>query len=65
MLIRLGYELIFDAPAPVPMLLLLSTHPSRVADLKKPDELHLEPSCPREDFLDDLLTAIFINEFLG
>ena len=31
MLIRLGYELIFDVPAPVPMLLLLSTHPSRAA----------------------------------
>jgi transglutaminase-like putative cysteine protease len=52
MLLRLGYELIFDAPAPVAMLLLLSPHPSRAGDLKRPGGLHVEPDCRREDFLD-------------
>lgn len=52
MLIRLGYDLQFEAPAPVPMLLLLSIHPSRTHNLRKPDTLHLEPACPRSDFLD-------------
>ena len=29
MLIRIGFELIFDLPAAAPMVLLLSTHPER------------------------------------
>ncbi len=52
MQIRLGYELIFEAPAPVSMLLLLSTHPSRASSLRQPDQLRIEPEVRREDFLD-------------
>ncbi len=33
MLIRAGYEMSFDCPAPTPMTLLLSVRPERVADL--------------------------------
>jgi transglutaminase-like putative cysteine protease len=39
MLIRLGYEMIFDAPLPVPFVTLLKVHPSRVKDLRASDEL--------------------------
>ena len=52
MLIRLGYDLIFDAPVPVPMLLLLSTHPSRAASHVRPDRLRVEPDVPGVDFID-------------
>lgn len=52
MLLRLGYELIFGVPAPVPMVLLLSTHPCRAADLRQPDRPRIEPEVWREDFLD-------------
>ena len=34
MLIRLGYELVFETAAPVPMLVLLYAHPSRAATLR-------------------------------
>jgi transglutaminase-like putative cysteine protease len=52
MLIRLGYELIFHAPAPVSVLALLSTHPSRAADLRGPDVLHADPEVPLHEFRD-------------
>src|SRR5262245_31869734 len=52
MLIDLGYELVFDVPAPTPMLLLLYTHPSRAADLRGPDVVRAEPAVPIEEFLD-------------
>jgi transglutaminase-like putative cysteine protease len=51
-LIRIGYELIFDAPAPVPMLLMLSVHPSREPTLRRPDRLRTEPEVPRADYID-------------
>jgi transglutaminase-like putative cysteine protease len=37
MLIRLGYELQFDVPAPLAYVAQLKVHPSRVADLVEPD----------------------------
>ena len=43
MLIRLGYEIIFDNPLPVPIVALLNVHPSRVPDLREPDNLRVEP----------------------
>jgi transglutaminase-like putative cysteine protease len=52
MLIRVGYELIFDAPAPVSMLLLLATHPSRADSLLRPDRPCAEPDLRRDEFLD-------------
>jgi transglutaminase-like putative cysteine protease len=46
MLIRLGYDIQFDLPAPVPMVAMLHVHPSRTADLRAPDELQLTPAAP-------------------
>lgn len=51
MLIRAGYELLFDLPAPTPMSLLLRVHPSREADLRY-QEIVVEPAVPVEPFLD-------------
>ena len=39
MKIRCGYELIYDCPAPVAMLLMVSVHSSRQADLLTPGEI--------------------------
>ena len=52
MFIRLGYEIEFHVPAPVPMLLLLHTLPDRDADLRHPDRLRITPDVPVTQFLD-------------
>ena len=52
MLIRLGYDIQFDIPAPVPMVAMLNVHPSRIADLREPDELQLSPTVPVELYHD-------------
>lgn len=52
MLIRLGYDIHFDISVPVPIVALLSVHPSRVADLLEPDELRVEPSVEIHQYRD-------------
>ena len=52
MLIRIGYELIFDLPAPAPMLLMLYVHPSQAHVLQRPERLVIEPDVPVRDFTD-------------
>ena len=52
MLIRLGYDIQFDIPAPVPMVAMLHVHPSRTADLREPDELQLTPAAPVDLYQD-------------
>jgi transglutaminase-like putative cysteine protease len=52
MILRLGYDIQFEIPAPVAMVALLNVHPSRVADLRAPDELRVEPETPLESYLD-------------
>jgi len=52
MMLRLGYEIEFEIPAPVAMVALLNVHPSRAADLRAPDELTVEPATPVESFMD-------------
>jgi transglutaminase-like putative cysteine protease len=52
MLIRIGYELAFDLTAPTPMLLMLYTHPSRTADLKRAEVVNAEPAVAVEPFVD-------------
>ncbi|HVS34650.1 MAG TPA: transglutaminase family protein [Gemmataceae bacterium] len=54
MLIRIGYELTFQAPARTPMLLMLYTHPSRAASLRQPDHVQVEPYAPVQEFIDAL-----------
>lgn len=42
MLIRLGYDIQFDIPAPLAFVAQLRVHPSRHANLLEPDLLHVE-----------------------
>ncbi len=52
MRIRLGYDIVFQFPAPTPMLALLFVHPSRAGDLLRPDRLRVEPEVPVQEFRD-------------
>jgi len=52
MLIRIGFELIFDLPAAAPMVLLLSTHPERDYTIRRLGGLHVEPWVPTFIFTD-------------
>lgn len=52
MLIRLGYDIQFNLPRPVPIVALLNVHPSRVHDLREPDEVQADPFVPVTSYLD-------------
>jgi transglutaminase-like putative cysteine protease len=52
MQIRLGYELNYALPQPTPMILTLSVHHSRVADLVRPDQMKTTPSVPTAAYRD-------------
>jgi transglutaminase-like putative cysteine protease len=52
LLIRLGYDIQFDIPAPVAMVALLNVHPSRSRDLLEPDELQTEPRVEITHYID-------------
>ena len=52
MLIRCGYDIRFEAATPVPMLALLSIHPSRNQDLRTPHRIAVSPDVPIYDFVD-------------
>ena len=41
--IRIGYELVYDCPQPTPMVLMLTAHHTRAADLLEPDRLVTDP----------------------
>jgi transglutaminase-like putative cysteine protease len=46
MQIRVGFEMNYVCPQPTPMILTLSIHPSRLADLVQPDVLQMQPAVP-------------------
>ena len=52
MRIRIGFELIFDVPAPTPMLAMLFLHPSVQHVLERPEWLIVEPEVPVRQFID-------------
>jgi transglutaminase-like putative cysteine protease len=52
MLIRLGYDIHFDLPAPVSFVAMLNVHPSRIHDLREPDVLRLEPPLATDTYID-------------
>ena len=52
MLIHIGYELIFEIPSPVPMMLMLYTHPDHAGRLRQPERLQIEPATPVDEFTD-------------
>ena len=52
MLIRIGYELIFELPVPTSMLLMLYLHPERAAALRDSERVVVEPDTRVEEFVD-------------
>jgi transglutaminase-like putative cysteine protease len=52
MLIRLGYDIVFEIPAPVAMVTLLNVHPSRQRDLREPDTLRTDPVFAISTYID-------------
>jgi transglutaminase-like putative cysteine protease len=46
MLIRVGYELVFNCPQETPMILMVNVHYSRASDLVSPDCLTTDPETP-------------------
>ena len=52
MRVQTGFEIIYDCPAPVPMLLTLSVHASRRQDLETPDWLRTDPPLEVRQYLD-------------
>jgi transglutaminase-like putative cysteine protease len=52
MRIRAGFEITYECPAPTPMWLALSVHPSRRDDLETPDQLRADPRPPISQYRD-------------
>ncbi len=52
MKIRAGYEISYDCPQPTPMILMLSVHPSRIADLLTPDRMRIDPATRANKYRD-------------
>src|SRR5438067_3284565 len=52
MIIKIGFDIQFEIPAPTPIILMLYVHPSRQADLRAPEKIVAEPHIPLSDFTD-------------
>jgi transglutaminase-like putative cysteine protease len=52
MLIRLGYDIQFDLPSDGFFIGVVNIHPSRVQDLREPDELHVDPLTSVDSYID-------------
>lgn len=52
MRIRIGYDMVYTCAQPVPMILMLSTHYSRISDVEVPDYLRTEPAVPIRAYRD-------------
>ena len=52
MIIRAGYTIAFECPAPITLLLQLHVHPSRSNDVKTPDVIGFSPHVPSRAYLD-------------
>jgi transglutaminase-like putative cysteine protease len=52
MRLRIGYDISYDCPQPVPMVLLLHVHYTRASDLEVSDNLLTEPQLPITSYRD-------------
>lgn len=52
MRIRAGFEIIYECPAPTPLLLMLNVRPEREADLETPDTVYIDNSAQIDSYLD-------------
>ena len=53
MLIKAGFDISYEVSAPTPMVLMLYIHPSRHGDIRKREQLVVEPQVPVEEFFDN------------
>jgi len=53
MKIRAGYEIAYECAQPTPMVLMLSVHPSRMADITTPHRIVFDPPIAARDYRDD------------
>jgi transglutaminase-like putative cysteine protease len=53
MLIRAGFEIVFECTAPTPMLLQVHVRPEREPDLEQPEHLQTLPFTPYSTYIDD------------
>jgi transglutaminase-like putative cysteine protease len=52
MLIRLGFDIQFDIPDPVPFIAIFHVHSTRRADLRAPDQPRITPAAPITEYED-------------
>ncbi|MDP9053064.1 MAG: transglutaminase family protein [Acidobacteriota bacterium] len=52
MLIRLGYEIELEMSLPMTVIAVLNVHPSRVKDLREPDEIQISPRTTSDKYTD-------------
>ncbi len=52
MLIKAGYDIVFDYPAPTPVIAMLHIHPSRQASIRRGEYLLVEPQVTTSDYID-------------
>src|SRR3954467_8481213 len=52
MIIKIGFDIQFEVPAPTPIILMLYVHPSRQGDLRTEEKIIVEPDIPLRDFSD-------------
>lgn len=53
MLIKVGFDLVFDLPAPTPVMFLLYLHPARLSTVRQPEKFSVEPAGLKvHEFLD-------------
>jgi transglutaminase-like putative cysteine protease len=50
--LKVGFELVYDFPQPVPMILVVNVHYSRASDIVVPDLLVTEPNVPISPYRD-------------
>jgi len=53
MRIGLGHDIRFAIPSPISVVAMLNVGPSRMADLRESDELHVEPTVEVTNFFDN------------
>jgi transglutaminase-like putative cysteine protease len=51
-LIRLGYDIELEISQPMTLIAVLNVHPSRISDLREPDEIRISPQTVREQYND-------------
>jgi transglutaminase-like putative cysteine protease len=51
-LIRIGFDLLFDVPSPTAMLLMLHIRPELQSRLKRPEKINFDPPIPMRTYID-------------